>query len=180
MGIKQDSLDALAELELRISELPSQTTEFRLGLNSKAMKVVVDKTVDPIIDKIAEINSRLKVQEKNSLINGKDGKQGKDGKDGRQGVDGRQGINGRDGKIGTNGRDGKDGTNGVSVVDSEIAADGHLVLNLSNGNIIDAGNIVNSKSGGEMYSITHAKPQIVVSLTAPPNPQPNDLWYDLN
>ena len=47
MGIKQDSLDALAELELRISELPSQTTEFRLGLNSKAMKVVVDKTVDP-------------------------------------------------------------------------------------------------------------------------------------
>ena len=171
MGIKQDSLDALAELELRISELPSQTTEFRLGLNSKAMKVVVDKTVDPIIAKIAEINSRLKVQEKNSLINGKDGKPGKDGKDGRQGVDGRQGINGRDGK---------DGTNGVSVVDSEIAADGHLVLNLSNGNIIDAGNIVNSKSGGEMYSITHAKPQIVVSLTAPPNPQPNDLWYDLN
>ena len=171
MGIKQDSLDALAELELRISELPSQTTEFRLGLNSKAMKVVVDKTVDPIIDKIAEIDSRLKVQEKNSLINGKDGKPGKDGKDGRQGVDGRQGINGRDGK---------DGTNGVSVVDSEIAADGHLVLNLSNGNIIDAGNIVNSKSGGEMYSITHAKPQIVVSLTAPPNPQPNDLWYDLN
>jgi hypothetical protein len=125
-------------------------------------------------------NRLIKVEQK-ALQKGDKGDSGKDGKDGKDGKNGKDGVglDGKNGKDGKDGKDGKAGKSGVSVVDSEIAADGHLVLNLSNGDIIDAGKIVNGGGSPEMYSVTHATPQIVVSLTAPPNPQPNDLWYDI-
>jgi len=78
-------------------------------------------------------------------------------------------------------KDGADGADGTSVVDAEVAMDGHLVLKLSTGKIIDAGEIVT-----EIAKNTHVlarslqNQQITVSLTAPSNPQVNDLWYDLN
>src|SRR3990172_9218974 len=73
-----------------------------------------------------EIDSRLRTQEIRSFIKGDKGDKGDSGRDGK------------DGKIGNDGKDGKDG---VSVVDAEVAADDHLVFKLSNGNIIDAGEL---------------------------------------
>lgn len=75
---------------------------------------------------------------------GKDGKDGKDGVDGAtgpQGERGPMGPAGPAGKDGTDGKDGKDGEDGVSVVDARMDVDNHLVLVLSNGNEIDAGEI---------------------------------------
>ena len=138
------------------------------------MAMFLGKLLKAYDDRLIKVEHKA-LQKGDKGDSGKDGKDGKNGKDGKDGV----GLDGKDGKAGKDGKDGKIGKDGVSVVDSEIAADGHLVLNLSNGKIIDAGNIVQGNGNGEMYSITHATPQIVVSLTAPPNPQPNDLWYDL-
>ena len=73
----------------------------------------------------------------------------------------------------------KDGKDGVSVVNSYIAADGSLVLVLSNGTEIDAGDIGKSASGYQINTQL-ANEQIIVSTTAPTNPQLNQLWYDIS
>ena len=69
---------------------------------------------------------------------GERGTDGRDGKDGSSGLNGLNGVNGKDGKDGV---DGKDGADGVSVVDAEIAVDGSLIFKLSDGKIIDVGEL---------------------------------------
>ena len=78
-------------------------------------------------------------------------------------------------KPGVNGKD------GVSVVDAEIAVDDHLVLKLSDGKIIDAGEL--PKADGTQSSSVHVAGnayQITVSATEPSNPSLNDLWLDIS
>jgi len=69
------------------------------------------------------------------------GPQGEKGDDGRDGVDGKNGKPGLNGKDGVDGKDGRDGEDGVSVTDVRLDLDGHLVLELSNGDEVDAGSI---------------------------------------
>lgn len=103
------------------------------------------------------------------------GEKGLDGKDGKDGKNGKDGLNGKDGKDGKNGKSGKDG---VSVVSAEIALDDHLVLKLSDGKEIDAGELPSKdvKTGG-VFVAGNAW-QITVSDTAPENPEINQLWLD--
>ena len=56
--------------------------------------------------------------------------------DDKDGVDGEDGIDGKDGV------DGKDGEDGVSIVKSEINANGELVLTYSNGVSVNLGKVV--------------------------------------
>ena len=78
-------------------------------------------------------------------------------------------------------KDGERGPKGISVVDAEVALDGNLVLKLSDGNIIDAGEIVQQVAKNSYFhSKQLANFQIVVSSTVPPNPSVNDLWYDIS
>jgi len=134
-----------------------------------------------------EIDSRLRTQEIRSFIkgdkgdkgdSGRDGKDGKNGKDGRDGKDG-VGKDGKDGKIGNDGKDGKDG---VSVVDAEVAVDDHLVFKLSNGNIIDAGELPSAGNRSTQHIISNSlqNEQITVSATAPQSPYVGQLWYDIS
>ena len=69
------------------------------------------------------------------------GPQGPSGEKGEQGPRGDQGPQGERGLQGDTGPSGADGSDGVSVVDAQIDIDGHLVLTLSNGDEIDAGEI---------------------------------------
>ena len=105
-------------------------------------------------------------------VKGLDGKNGTDGKDGKNGVDG---LNGKDGKAGKNGKDGKDG---VSIIDAYVEMDDHLVFQLNNGNIIDAGELPKAKPASSVHVSGNAW-QITVSSTAPANPQLNDLWLQI-
>lgn len=112
---------------------------------------------------------------------GEKGDKGGPGRDGQDGVAGPQGLTGPKGDKGDTGAEGKIGKDGVSVVDSEIALDGHLVLKLSNGKIIDAGELVDVVSENVRTTFTqYARDQIIVSRTAPPNPSVGDLWYDIS
>lgn len=83
-------------------------------------------------------------------VNGKDGKdgergekgeKGEDGKDGANGVDGKDGTNGKDGVNGKDGKDGTDGKNGVSVIGATIDENGNLILTLSDGSTLNAGQV---------------------------------------
>ena len=72
---------------------------------------------------------------------GPKGDRGADGKDGRDGISGTSGLDGVNGADGADGADGKDGKDGVSIVNVEIDIDNHLVVTLSDGQIIDAGEL---------------------------------------
>jgi len=110
---------------------------------------------------------------------GKDGAPGKAGKDGVTGKAGKDGTPGKDGAPGKAGKDGVTGKAGVSVVDSEIAADGHLVFTLSNGEILDAGDMDVMGNQQMIVSTQLANPQITVSSTEPQSPQLKDLWLHI-
>ena len=162
----------------RVIELlrPDVSTDAKL----KGISLLIGKTLE-------KYDSRLKTLEIKTLIPIERGEQGRPGKDGLKGKDGLNGLDGQNGKNGKDGKDGKDGKNGskgekgVSVVDAEIAVDDHLVLKLSDGKIIDAGEL--PKADSSQSSSVHVSGnayQITVSAVAPSNPQVNDLWLDIS
>ena len=109
---------------------------------------------------------------------GDKGDKGPPGPAGKDGIDGKDGRDGKDGKDGVDGQDGKDG---VSVVDAEVAADGALVIKLSDGKEISVD--LPAGAGGDSvvsYKQTWAGPRVFVSATAPVNPQQGDVWYDIS
>jgi hypothetical protein len=77
-----------------------------------------------------------------SIKDGKDGQNGINGKDGRDGRPGRDGAAGQKGNDGLPGRNGIDGVDGVSVTNAFIDFDGSLIINLSNGQDLNVGEVV--------------------------------------
>lgn len=59
-----------------------------------------------------------------------------------------------DGATGATGQDGQDGADGVSVTNAEINAQGHLIITLSNGQQIDAGQVSGGGGGATWGGIT--------------------------
>jgi hypothetical protein len=112
---------------------------------------------------------------------GDPGTAGKDavGKRGEKGDKGEKGDPGKDGKDGI-GKAGQAGKQGISVVDAEIAIDDHLVLKMSDGKEIDAGELPKAGNSGGSVFVSGNAWQITVSSTAPSNPELNQLWFDIS
>ena len=72
----------------------------------------------------------------------KDGEAGPVGPSGRQGEKGDPGRAGRDGSQGLPGRDGQDGLPGSFIETAVVNSNGHLLLGISNGSIIDVGRVI--------------------------------------
>ena len=72
----------------------------------------------------------------------KDGEAGAVGPSGRQGEKGDSGRAGRDGSQGLPGRDGANGVPGVSTETAVVNSNGHLLLGLTDGTVIDVGRVV--------------------------------------
>jgi hypothetical protein len=156
---------------------PNASTEVKLSVISLfigKMMEVYDKRINFLEDR--------QLQKGEQGDKGDPGKDGKDGRDGRDGKAGKDGKDGADGKDGLNGKAGGKGADGVSVVGADIAPDEHLVLNLSNGNIIDAGKLPKAKAsaGKDRVHVAGNAFQVTVSATAPASPQINDLWLDIS
>lgn len=156
---------------------PDASTEVKLSVISLfigKMMEVYDKRINFLEDR--------QLQKGEQGDKGDPGKDGKDGRDGRDGKAGKDGKDGADGKDGLNGKAGGKGADGVSVVGADIAPDEHLVLNLSNGNIIDAGKLPKAKAaaGKDRVHVAGNAFQVTVSATAPASPQINDLWLDIS
>lgn len=102
----------------------------------------VGQKADMVVSALKQIEDRLNLKYEELLqtpaMVGAQGPQGIAGKDGKDGLDGR---NGKDGVDGKDGKDGTDGVDGISVVDVRVDFDGGLVITLSDGNEIDAGQI---------------------------------------
>jgi len=81
---------------------------------------------------------------------GDTGERGLNGKDGRDGTNGLPGLPGANGRDGVNGKDGVDGTDGVGIASVEVLFDNTLLVRLTDGTEIDAGEItVNATGNGQ-------------------------------
>jgi len=77
-----------------------------------------------------------------SIKDGKDGKNGQDGRNGRDGKPGRDGAAGAKGQSGQDGANGVDGKDGISISDAHIDFDGSLIIALSDGKVLNVGEVV--------------------------------------
>lgn len=86
---------------------------------------------------------------------GPQGIQGETGAQGPQGIQGIQGEQGPKGDTGATGATGAQGPQGVSITNVAINASNHLIVTLSNGTTIDAGEIQGGGGGGiQLYKHT--------------------------
>lgn len=152
---------------------PSVDTAAKLAVVS----IFFGRLFERFENRIGALESR-QLQKGDKGDQGPQGVAGRDGKDALKAKDGRDGKDGKDGKNGRDGKEGK-GVDGVSVVDAEVAIDGHLVFKLSNDKIIDAGELPSVSATQHILSQQLSNYQITVSSDAPASPQLNDLWLPI-
>ena len=150
-----------------------------VSLNAKfiAVSLFFGRLFEDHDARIEDLEERRLVEQGERGEKGDKGDRGPKGDVGPVGPQGLQGLPGSDGKDGKPGKAGKAGT---SVVDAEVALDGHLVFKLSDGRIIDAGPIPEAEQAASGMFVSGNAWQIAVSATAPPDPQLNDLWFDIS
>lgn len=171
MNLNFDSQKALSAIESRMAG-----NNVPVEIVNESQVRTLKSIIGAVIEKFTVRMDMLERLILSGRVKGDKGDQGLPGIDGKDGVS----IRGRDGKNGKDGKNGIDGKDGISVVSSYIAADGNLVLVLSNGNEIDAGNLdMQSRNGTNVFNTHLANQQITVSTTAPANPSINDLWLDI-
>jgi hypothetical protein len=154
------------------------TPDIDVGVKLRGISVFIARILDKFESRLINLESKQlqKGDKGDNGVNGKDGTNGRDGRDGKDGINGAVGPKGDKGDIGPVG---KPGVQGVSVTDAEVALDGNLVLKLSDGNIIDAGEIVQQVTKSSQTFLKQLSNfQIVVSNVAPLSPNVNDLWLD--
>lgn len=137
--------------------------------------------VGKLKDQVKELSAQANTIQK---LEGPQGPKGEKGGRGLPGANGKDGVDGRDGRDGVNGKDGvdgEDGKDGVSVVDAEVAADGSLVLKLSDGAEIDAGPILTGKSSDSSILVQqYSGPRIYVQANEPTGAAIGDIWFDIS
>ena len=77
-----------------------------------------------------------------NLPRGRDGETGGQGGAGERGVEGAPGRRGEPGSNGLPGRDGDDGLPGTSVDTAIVNSNGHLLIGMSDGGVVDVGRVV--------------------------------------
>ena len=97
-----------------------------------ALAVLLDKELLKLAETVLNVQT----------IEGAKGEQGLQGPKGEQGDRGFDGTNGKDGSDGKDGKDGEAGKQGVGVQDAKIDFDGSLVITLTDGTEINAGEVV--------------------------------------
>lgn len=112
---------------------------------------------------------------------GPQGPKGDKGDDGQRGLDG---LPGNPGKDGADGRDGNDGTDGVGIADVEVTFDNSLLVRLTDGREIDAGEINVQGAGSSAQPVQviqqYAGPRIFVQATEPTGASVGDIWFDIS
>ena len=133
----EDRLELMSQIEQNVAKMKARQTANSLTEHTKLVVRAIRKIEEDLIAKFEGLNGQISTKVA-SLKDGAPGKDGQNGKDGRPGRDG-VGLVGPAGPAGTPGRDGNDG---VSVTGARIDFDGSLVITLSDGREINAGEVV--------------------------------------
>ena len=152
----------------------------------EVQKRKIGENVDLVVQALKKIESDIRsrfddvgntIEKRVSTIkDGRDGQNGSDGRDGKDGKTGRDGATGPRGADGLNGKDGRDGEDGVSVTEAHIDFDGSLIISLSNGRVINVGEVVAqdlaekikviSNGGGTSQSVIDTLASLQAQITA--------------
>jgi hypothetical protein len=136
----EEKLAALASIQQSIREskdLQKQKIAKNVDLVVQALK----KVESDIRGRFDNVGAKLEQRIAN-IKDGQDGIDGRDGKDGEPGKPGKDGKDGRPGRDGKDGVNGVDGQDGVSVTNVFLDFDNSLVIELSNGRQINAGEVL--------------------------------------
>jgi hypothetical protein len=123
-----------------------------MGNARTVQKQRIGENVQVVVQALKKIEADIKARYDETgkaiekrVANIKDGRDGQDGVDGRAGKDGRPGRDGATGPRGIdglNGSNGIDGEDGISITDAHIDFDGSLIITLSDGKLLNVGEVV--------------------------------------
>jgi hypothetical protein len=136
----EDKLKVLESVQQSIRE-SKEIQKKKIGENVQAVVAALKKIENDINNRFENVAATIE----NRVANIKDGQDGAAGIDGRPGKDGASGKDGRDGRDGVDGEKGADGVagqDGVSVTNAYLDFDNSLIIELSNGRNINAGEVL--------------------------------------
>jgi len=136
----EDKLKVLESVQQSIRE-SKEIQKKKIGENVQAVVAALKKIENDINNRFENVAATIENRVAN-IKDGQDGSPGVDGRPGRDGVPGKDGRDGRDGVDGTKGEDGVAGQDGVSVTNAYLDFDNSLVIELSNGRSINAGEVL--------------------------------------
>jgi len=122
-------------------------------MDVKVLLLALDSKFSALMGKLEDRISKVKAMKGDTGPTGVAGPKGDVGPKGDTGSEGKQGREGKDGK---DGKDGEEGKEGVGVQDASVDFDGHLVLTLTNGEEVDAGEVkeLNEAQAPNVYNIS--------------------------
>lgn len=133
----EDKLALVSQIQQNIAKKKAEQTTSNLAEHTKLVIRAIKKIEEDLVSKFEALNGKISTK----VASLKDGSPGKDGRDGQDGRPGRDGI-GIPGPAGSPGVAGRDGVDGTSVTNARIDFDGSLVITLSDGREINAGEVV--------------------------------------
>lgn len=136
----EQKLQILESIQKSIRE-SKEIQKRKVGENVQAVIAALRKIESDVTARFDSVAQTIETRVAN-IKDGRDGAPGADGRPGRDGKDGRPGRDGKDGKDGAPGRDGVPGMDGVSVTNAFLDFDNSLVIELSNGLQINAGEVL--------------------------------------
>ena len=84
---------------------------------------------------------------------------------GKDGADGKDGINGKDGRDGVDGTNGADGKDGTGIQNVTISPEGALTMTLTNGSVLNLGNIKGADGIGILKSEINADGELLLTYS---------------
>jgi hypothetical protein len=152
-GITEEQQASLLE-SIKDSVAQAKTIQKqRIGENVNVVIQALRKMEADLRSEYSDVADKLS-ERITSIKDGQDGRNGSDGRAGKDGRAGRDGLAGKKGEDGLPGRDGVDGVDGVSVTDASIDFDGSLVITLSNGRVINVGEVVSQELANNIKVIS--------------------------
>ena len=136
----EDKLKVLESVQQSIRE-SKEIQKKKIGENVQAVVAALKKIENDINNRFENVAATIENRVAN-IKDGQDGSPGVDGRPGRDGKDGKDGRDGRDGVDGVKGEDGVAGQDGVSVTNAYLDFDNSLIIELSNGRSINAGEVL--------------------------------------
>ena len=134
----EDKLALVKDLQANLPSLKNNLVKLETQTQANLVKQAIKKIQENLENRFNELSGFVE-NKANSITNGRDGLQGSKGEQGDRGLDGAPGIQGPQG---IPGKEGPQGEQGIGVADARVDFDGSLIITLTNGNEINAGEVL--------------------------------------
>lgn len=133
-----EKLALVKDIQANLPALKAEQMKLESQTQAQMVIAAVKKIQENVENRFNELSGFIESKTA-SITSGKDGIQGPKGEQGDRGLDGAPGIQG---PRGVDGKDGQDGEQGVGVADARVDFDGSLIITLTDGKEINAGEVL--------------------------------------